>query len=307
MVSFLQSPAWQRVQENLGRTTFTDNGDGWSYLAIKESGTLNTRLYTPYGPECSSPQEFDAAFASLTTVGKKEGVTFLRVEPPRGISVAQLRDRGFRPVSYQQLQPAHTQIIDLSLPEEALLAAMSQNSRNITRNYHKKGVTVRASYDPEEISILTSLLARVAARNRITTHSEAYFRTQAETLFPTKAAALYVAELDGTPIAAALVYDSANTRTYAHAAANDDYRKLSAGTALVGQMILDAKRAGLAQFDLYGIADSDDPSHPWAGFTRFKKSFGGEAVTYPGAWDMPLNKPGYWLYRAYQSARRKLR
>ena len=307
MASFLQSSAWKAFQESLGRATYTDNGKSWSYLAIKESGTLNTRLYTPYGPECINPKSFDAALASLQAIAQQEHLTFIRVEPTHGVTATDLQKRGFRPVTYQQLQPAHTQVIDLSLDRDDLLAQMSQNSRNITRNYHKKGVTIRTTRNPEDISILTSLLSQVAVRQRITAHSDQYFRTQAATLFPLSAATLYIADYEGKPIAAALVYDSDDTRTYAHAAADDSYRKLSAGTALLGQMILDAKEAGLQRFDLYGIADSDDPKHPWAGFTRFKKSFGGQAVTYPGAWDLPLRPVRYWMYRIYQSVRRKLR
>ena len=307
MSSLLQSPDWQHFQEQLGRTTYLESGDGWSYLAIKEAGTLNTRLYTPYGPECRDLTGFDNALTFLTGLGKKEGVTFVRVEPTFQITEDQLRQRGFKPVSYQQLQPAHTQIIDLTQAREDILADMSQNSRNITRNYHKKGISIRASHNPEDITILTSLLARVASRNHITAHSETYFRVQAEALFPTKAATLYIAELEGSPIAAALILDTADTRTYAHAAADDTHRKLSAGTALVGQMILDAKDKGLASFDLYGIAPSEDPDHPWAGFTKFKKSFGGTEVTYAGAWDLPLKPIQYWMYRGYQTVYRKLR
>lgn len=307
MSSFLQSDSWKQFQGAYGRTTFSDSGKDWSYLAVKETGTLNTRLYTPYGPDCLDIDGFDEALASLQRTAKKERATFIRVEPTQGITTDQLRIRGFRPVTYQQLQPSHTQIIDLAQPEETILANMSQNSRNITRNYHKKGVTIRSSHDPKDITILTSLLAKVASRNHITAHSNAYFQTQAETLLPSKAATLYIAEYEGSPIAAALIFDSNTTRIYAHAAADDSHRKLNAGTALVGRMILDAKRAGLTQFDLYGIADSDDPRHPWAGFTKFKKSFGGQSVTYPGAWDLPLRKPAYWLYRIYQSIRRTLR
>ncbi len=305
MTSFLQSKAWQAFQESLGRTTYTDSGDNWSYLAIKESGTLNTRLYTPAGPICTDTASFDQALASLKARGKQEHVDFIRIDPPTGITSDQLKQRGLRPVTYQQLQPAHTQIIDLALGKDDILAQMSQNSRNITRNYHKKGVSIRKSYNPEDITILTSLLSRVASRNHITPHSDSYFQTQAQTLMPLKAAVLYIAEFEDSPIAVALVYDSDDTRTYAHAAADDSYRKLNAGTALVGQMILDAKSSGLVSFDLYGIADTDDPKHPWAGFTKFKQSFGGQPVTYPGTWDLPLHPYRYRLYRLYQTVRRR--
>lgn len=307
MVSFLQTSAWATFQEKLGRKTSSAKGDGWSFIGIHESGVLNTRLYTPYGPECSTLEEFDEAISELKKIARQEGMTFIRVDPPVAVTPSQLRGRGFYKMSYQQLQPAHTQVIDLSQSTDDLLAQMSQNSRNITRNYKNKGVTIRTSRRHEDITILTSLLSKVARRNHISPHSKHYFQTQVETLFPLDKATLYIAEYEDAPIAAALIYDSDDTRTYAHAATDDTYRKLSAGTALVGQMILDAKEAGLTYFDLYGIADTDDPSHPWAGFTRFKKSFGGYPVTRPGTWDLPINKPGYWLYRLYQSIYRKLR
>lgn len=306
MGSFFQTSAWRSFQETLGRQNYSDQGDNWSYTAFYEKGTLNTRLYVPHGPECSNEEQLDTALVSLKRIAKENHVTFIRIDPPASITPEQLRERGYRRVTYQQLQPAHTQMIDLTQSKDDILAQMSQNSRNITRNYENKGIRIRISHNAEDINILVSLLQKVATRNHINPHSQEYFRAQAKVLFSLGMATLYVAEYEDTPIAAALVYDSDDTRTYAHAAADDTYRKLSAGTALLGQMILDAKDKGLRLFDLYGIADTDDPSHPWAGFTRFKKSFGGYEVIRPGTWDLPINKPAYWLYRLYQSLYRKL-
>lgn len=308
MTEFLQSPAWERFNESLGRRTFTNVGSGWHYMAIEEKGTLNTRLYTPYGPVVRDTPALDEAIKSLRALAKARGATFARIEPTSDITRDELRRRGLKPVTYQQLQPEHSQVIDLTREKDELLAAMSQNTRNITRNYHKKGVTIAASYEPADIKILTTLLDKVAARNSIKVHASEYYLAQAKELLPSKDAALYTARLeDGTPIAAALVYDSPTTRYYAHAAADDEYRKLSAGTALVGQMILDAKDKGLKKFDLYGTTTSTDKNHPWYGFTKFKKSFGGEPVEYLGAWDIPVNRTGYRMYRIHQTLRRKLR
>lgn len=307
MRSILQSKEWQEFQEAIGRKTFTSGGDGWSYLAILEKGTLNTRLYTPHGPSYTNETQFIEAIDSLRTLARSQRATFIRIDPEQGISVETFKELGLTPVNYQQLQPSHTQVINLMLPEDEILSQMSQNSRNITRNYRNKGITIRESHDSSEISILTSLLSKVAQRNHISAHSENYFTKQADVLFPSRSATLYIAEYEGKPIAASLALDGESTRIYAHAAADDAYRRLGAGTAIVGQMILDAKRKGLQEFDLYGIADSDDPSHPWAGFTRFKKSFGGSPVSRLGTWDLPINKLGYCLYRLYQAVYRRIR
>ena len=306
MDHFLQTKAWQTFQESLGRKSISDKGKGWSYRAYLESGSGNTRLYAPYGPTTSSPEGFHRAIESLKQAAVKQSATFLRIEPIAGTDSTALRKLGFKPVTYQKLNPTRTQIIDLSPSSEDILKQMSQNSRNLTRNYSKKGIEIRSSTDPTDIEILIELLAKVARRNHITVHSDDYFRKQASTLLPIGAARLYTASLDDTVIAAALVYDSSDTRYYAHAAADDDYRKLSAGTALVGQMILDAKAAGLKYFDLYGIAPDNQPNHPWAGFTKFKQSFGGYPVDYLGAWDLPLKPLPYYIYRYYQSIRKRL-
>lgn len=307
MTHFLQSHAWEAFQHELGRKTFRDQGDGWSYLAVLEHGTGNTRLYVPYGPTYETPAQFDAAMASLTTLAREQSATFIRVEPMGPLTPSDLKARKLLPVTYQHLQPHATQIIDLQLSRENLLAQMSQNTRNITRNYTKKDIRITTSRDPKDISILTTLLQAVAARTHLRPHSDEYFQAQARALMPLGAATLYVARLNDTPIAASLVFDSDSTRYYAHAAADDAYRKLSAGTALLGQMILDAKEQGLRYVDLYGIADTDDPTHPWAGFTKFKKSFGGSPSHSAGAWDLPIRRFAYWAYRAYHTLRSRLR
>ena len=305
--SFLQSADWATFQEKLGRTVWQRSGPGWSYMATLESGTGNTRLYTPYGPVATDTSALKAAIADLRALGAEQKVDFIRIEPTLPLEPRELAALGGTPVAYQQLQPAHTRIIDLAPSADELLAHMSQNSRNITRNYHKKGVVLHTSSDPKDITILTDLLAGVAHRNGIRPHSDAYFALQADTLMPRGSATLYYATLQDTPIAAALVYDSNTTRSYAHAAADDTYRKLSAGTAIVGQLILDAKQKGLKEVDLYGIAPTDDPTHPWAGFTKFKKSFGGRDVSFVGAWDVPLHPLRYRMYRLYQTIYRRLR
>lgn len=136
---FLQSPAWQSFQKQLGRKTFRQTGNGWEYLAILEHGTGNTRLYCPYGPTADNQKAFEEALESLVSLARQHNATFLRIEPPEMTYTALLQKRGWRNTHYQSLNPEHSHIVDLTLPEEEVIARMAQPVRNCYRNYKKKG------------------------------------------------------------------------------------------------------------------------------------------------------------------------
>ncbi|MDQ0822142.1 lipid II:glycine glycyltransferase (peptidoglycan interpeptide bridge formation enzyme) [Arthrobacter sp. V4I6] len=302
---FLQGPPWADFQRALGRTVHEESGPGWSFLAVEESNPAGKLLYAPYGPVAASLEAFDAALAALTELARRRRAVFVRIEPvSAGLAVpdaaALLRGRGLQPAPANQ-QPELSWIVDLDRDFKEVLADMKPVNRNLYRNIHKKGVTFRSSRDPAEISVLLEFLHMTAARNGFKPQSDEYLSQVARSLMPAGAATLFIAELEGTPIAAALAYDSADTRTYAHAALDDTHRKLSAGIPLLVTLIADAQEKGLKHVDLWGVAPEDQPDHKWAGFTAFKKSFGGRGVEYPGTWDLPVRK---LRYAGYQLARR---
>lgn len=299
MGHFLQSDDWARFQTSLGRRVERFSGPAWSALAILEEGRLGTRLYVPYGPTVTSAAALTDAVAALKSAGHRMGCAFLRLEPVGPVATIDIEKLGGLAVDYVHLQPERTQIVELAGGEEDVIAGMKQSNRSIVRNFAKKGIEVTTSHDPADVEILLGFLHEVADRNAVTLQSDDYLRAQARALMPTGAATLYVARLDGEPIAASLCYDGDDTRVYAHAGAATAHRKLSAPTILIGRMMIDAQAAGKRYFDLYGIGPDGVDDHPWSGFTKFKQSFGGQPVDYLGAWDVPVRP---WAYRAYRLA-----
>lgn len=312
MAQILQSPEWAKFQQRIGHQVVESSGDGWRYLATVEGGRTGRYLYCPYGPEADSPGAFDRALQDLAEQARLHKCWFVRVEPVDAMfldgvetPVNSLRRRGLKPAP-RHVQPAHTQVVDLTKDTKELLRDMKATNRNLYRNIHKKGVSIRRSTDPAEISHLLGFLDETARRNEFNRAQDDYLRAVAEELMPVGAAALYLAELDGQPIAASLVYDSSDTRTYAHAAMDQNHRRLSAGIPLLVTMIMDAKDKGLTRFDLFGTApEGAGPEHEWHGFTAFKKSFGGHPVEHVGTWDLPVSTPGYLGYTAVRAARER--
>lgn len=311
MEYFLQTTPWANTLSALGRAVHRQSGPGWSFMAVEEKNAAGKVLYAPYGPAASSPAAFDEALAALVETARSCGAVFVRIEPVSAglelpAAAAELRRRGLRPAPVNQ-QPELTWVVDLDRDFKEVLAEMKPVNRNLYRNIHKKGVTFRASQDPDDIGILLNFLHMTARRNGFKPQSDDYLTTVANSLMPAGAATLFIAELDGEPIAAALAYDSADTRTYAHAALDDTHRKLSAGIPLLVTLMADAKERGLKHVDLWGVAPADQPDHQWAGFTAFKKSFGGYEVAYPGTWDLPVKKLRYGAYQLARRLRGKLK
>ncbi len=302
MSSFLQSPAWRVFQESLGREVIEEHGNGWSFLAIVELASGFRRLYCPYGPVIGSFADLQPALDALRKCAVYHRAHYCRIQPTGyTLNPKELQAHGLTPIYYSQ--PVRTWMLDITPSIDGLYAEMKQNTRNICRNYQKKGMRYRQSTDPRDIMHLTSLLRGVAAHNHIAVHPDTYFQAQAAALFPIGAAKLHSIDYEDQVIAAALTYYHEDTVTYGHAAADFTHRKLGASTALVGEIIQTAKADGYQLLDFFGIAPTDDPDHKQAGFTRFKQSFGGFEQHYSPTCEFGVAPLAYQAYRALRRLR----
>ncbi len=304
---FLQSSHWAAFQNSLGRKTFFMSGKDWQCLAIVEPSRIGTRLYCPYGPTATSKVGFTRALHELQRLAKQQAAVFVRLEPIGPMSVAQLRQYGLKP-ALKDIQPHLTWTQDLTKPVDELMRDLTATNRNLYNNFATKGLLLKASHVPRDMSLFIELMRGVAAHNSILQHPDVYYQKMAETLLPRQASTLYIAEHQGKAVATAFCFDSPTTRYYAHAAADYEARKVHPGTPLLVQMMLDAKQRGQTSFDFVGVAPKDAPkTHRWAGFTAFKQSFGGDYKHYLGTWEMPVSKLVYGLYRGAYKLRKALR
>ncbi len=305
----LQSREWEDYEKSEGQKTFRVGGEGFSALAVLKNTMLGNYLYCPYGPTIDYDsadkcrQNFERALEALKKLAKEQGAFFIRVEPTFDVmSDAELKALGLE--KSKDIDPAHTWVLNLAkMSREELLAGIEKRKLRHWRTHENKGIKLRQTQNPEEITILTKFLSGLGERDKFTPQNEAHLKGQLKAGFAT----LYVAELEGEPIAAALIYDHDGVRYYAHAATDEEHRKLMAGTIILIQMIVDAKESGMETYDFWGITTSEDPKHPWYGFTQYKKSFGGEQVDYAGTWDLPVKKARYSLYKIVRKINRAKR
>jgi hypothetical protein len=305
---FLQSTLWQRVQVALGHDVVWSRSESWLWAGAIRSGRFPRYVYLPHGPTAASIPAMTAALGDAVVAAREGSLDFVRAEPAGDVAVPALEQMGAQPS--RAIQPQWTWVLDLTADESALRRGLSAGHRGAINAAPRRDLRMRASHDPDDIEVFLRLQERTAASGRFHGQAQTYHRAVATTLMPERAATLYIAEADGAAVAAALCFDFAATRYYAHAVSDPvPARKLQAAAPLVWRMILDAREAGSQRFDFWGVAppgtraDAGSP-HPWEGFSQFKRAFGGESVERAGTWDLGVRPLRHRLYRAAVRLRR---
>jgi lipid II:glycine glycyltransferase (peptidoglycan interpeptide bridge formation enzyme) len=213
--------------------------------------------------------------------------------------------RETRLVATAPTQPRDTWVLDLSADVDSLRGGLEKGHRWRVNAAARKGVGVTESHDTADVEAFLTLLRDTTEHGGFRAQRNDHYRTLMRVLGGDGHAHLYVARFEERAVAASIVVDFAATRYYLHSAADQEVnRRIGAAVPLLWTMIIDAKQSGAHWFDFWGIAPNDDPRHPWAGISAFKRAFGGALVRREGTWDMPLHR---LRYRAYSTARKVLR
>jgi lipid II:glycine glycyltransferase (peptidoglycan interpeptide bridge formation enzyme) len=306
-IPLTQSKKWQKLQEDLGEISHFENTDDYQYLAIEKHTKVGNYLFLPYGPVTDTKEGFKKALESLQNLAKDTNAIFMRIEPQNPEAVKYLPKSAKK---VKDIEPAETWILDLpknttaSASETTEITPELKNllpSRLVRyyKNREKQGITVEMSHNPDDIKHLLTLQKALASKKGITTFTENYLKTELKQPFAT----LYLVKINNKIIAAGLVFDDDGTKTRYNlqGAQSEEGRPLHTTGILTIQLILDAYKKGYKTFDFWGIApEGADSSHPWYGFTAFKKTFNGREQKYAGTYEIILKPTKYRLFKSLQ-------
>jgi lipid II:glycine glycyltransferase (peptidoglycan interpeptide bridge formation enzyme) len=306
----LQSVEWMKFQADQGKKIISGSGDGWSVNAVLEGSSSKirgaaSRIYAPYGPQVNSLKALKEALNFLDATAKVEGASYVRIEPVQCFTPVELESMGCKK-AHRNSQPNMTNVVDLTKDTEELLLAMDASVRRLSRQSDQLGLSFKISYNPADMDEFLNMMRVTAERSNAVFKESDYLRSTVRVLGPTNTAAVAYAYHEGKPVSGVLFYDDfeGKTRYYLHAGSYDEARKARSNPALALHLLLSAKQAGLERFDFYGVSPAEDTNHKWAGFSSFKRSFGGIDVTYSGTWELPVNKLHYNAMRLVRSIKK---
>jgi len=203
-----------------------------------------------------------------------------------------LLDGGFRP-SAEQIQFRNSVLLDLSPSPAEILERARQKTRYNIRLAERKGVTVRVG-GAMDTDLLYRMYTETALRDGFIIRDREYYRLVWEQ-FSGRSAAL-IAEVDGEAVAAVYLFHFAGVAYYLYGMSRDAHREKMPNSLLQYRAALWAKEQGCSIYDLWGAPDVFDESDRMWGVYKFKRGFGGSVRHTPGAYDLPTNKSGAWLY-----------
>jgi peptidoglycan pentaglycine glycine transferase (the first glycine) len=204
--------------------------------------------------------------------------------------------------SPHNIQPPRTIVVDLRGSEDNILARMKQKCRYNVRLAEKKGVTVRAWEDVESFHKMVLI---TGGRDGFGVHTLEYYRQAYRLFHPAGSCELLVAEFEGRPLAALMVFARGKRAWYLYGASTDEERNRMPAYLLQWEAMRWAKGRGCEGYDLWGVPDEDEPvleahferrSDGLWGVYRFKRGFGGALRRSAAAMDKVYNPLLYRLY-----------
>ncbi len=306
--SILQTTTWGRLKAEFGWD--------WDVVALgqkhaPQAGALilyrklplnvGTIAYVPRGPlvDGSDAQATADLLQAIEQRARRHRAWALWLEPniTDGPEIRrQMKALGLQ-TGERTVQPPRTILVDLTADEDEILMRMKSKTRYHIRYAKRKGVTVRQG-TVDDADVYYNLMETTAERNEFGIHTQSYYRQVLERFLPQEQAALFIAEVEGDPVAAIIVFALGKTAWYFYGASSNRHRKKMPTYALQWAAMRWAKERGCKTYDLWGIPDFDEEtledefierSDGLWGVYRFKRGFGGEVIRYAGLWEKALS------------------
>jgi lipid II:glycine glycyltransferase (peptidoglycan interpeptide bridge formation enzyme) len=280
-------------------------------IGVRRIGPFRV-MYAPRGPAMAYTDEALVADVLDALQQRARGAIWLKIDPdviaasgvpgepddvphPTGSAlIERLKARGWR-YSDDQVQFRGSITIDLTRGEDAILAAMSQNTRRKVRTATKKGVTVRAG-STADLDILYDLYRVTGARDGFLIRPPEYYRLAWGTFIDAGLAHPLIAEYEGQPIAHVILFRFGRTCWYFYGASADQHRDRMPNYLLQWEALRWAKEQGCVVYDMWGAPSTFTEDDPLWGVYQFKRGFRGTVIRTIGAWDYAPHPP---LYAAY--------
>lgn len=209
--------------------------------------------------------------------------------------------------AFEEVQPEWRQIIDITKPEEEILAMMKEKGRYNIRVAQKHGIKIEnpPAGGTNIIDDFYKLFRETAKRDGFEIRPKQYFEKLMQKLETDGLAEILIAKYNDIPVAAEIVTYYGDVASYLYGASSSENRNTMAPYLLHFEAMKRAKEKGCKVYDLLAVNPENEEKHKFAGIGRFKRQFGGKTVNIVGSWDYVCKPTWYKIFKMAETFRRK--
>lgn len=265
--------------------------------------------YIPRGPfvDWSNSKNVKEVLAFIKGEAEKSNVLFTRFEPNAfepDFPYDLVKEMGF--VQTNDFVQAHDTVkIEIDKNDEELMDSFHSKHRYNIRLAQKRGLTVRSSIDPKDVSIFYELTKKTDSRKEgaMNPHPLEYYLSLVKVLGESGMAKVYIVEKEGKPVSASIVFIFGEEAIYMFGASDYEYRRDMPNHLREWVSMRDARDAGCKWFDLWGLTMRNDPGE---GIKRYKLGYSEKIFKMAGTFDYAPVKWKYTLFDMANKVRRAL-
>lgn len=312
LANFLQSTKWQHFNQQIGHQVIVEkiSGSPPIILVIKDA-KRGRFMEISNGPllDWSNYQQVQLVFSKICERARQNRCVFIRFRPAledNQTNRALVSVLKTLPASFH-LNAEHTVMLDLTPPEDQLLANFRRQTRYEVRRAEKLGIKVKEQTSNPNIFKEFYQVQQATARRQHFIPPTLEELTALRDAFKQDIRVYVAYTKDDQPIAYSIILLDGVEADYFEAASTSLNLQLPGAYALQWHIIKELKKQGLERYNLWGIAPPHQSSHRYAGVTTFKTGFGGQRFSYLHAQDIPLQNLRYQINRLIETIRKKYR
>jgi lipid II:glycine glycyltransferase (peptidoglycan interpeptide bridge formation enzyme) len=254
-------------------------------------------LYAPKGPTVADRDGYIASLEFLDRRARQQRAIWLKIDGDALNDLdwmrSQLGARGWV-YSKSQVQFRNTLLTDLRHDDETLFARMKPKWRYNIRLAEKRGVSVRVitTFDKDDANVLYDLYSETGKRDGFIIRTREYYIDAWNTM----RAVAFIAQRDGEPLGAIIVFTFADRAYYFYGMSRSHGREHMPNHLLQWRAMTWARDRGCSTYDWWGAPELLDESDSMFGVYRFKEGFGAQFAQGIGAWDFAPSRLTHRVY-----------
>jgi len=308
--SFLWSWEWLDFKETFWFKTlrywiFDNNNLIWLLPLIKTKAKRGTYLFVPHSPLIKENyfEILNQILPQLKEIAKKEKAYFIRFNPP--VEATKQNLENFKKLWFRNA-PIHehaeeTHILDLTPTEEELFKKIKKKDRYLINRAIKEWVKVRIDNNPDHIDLLIKMHHQHSKKVWYVPFSEKYIKNLYKVF---KDNIKTISTWYDWQIESILMTIKFNEScAYYIAASEIKHKKFSPNYLAQRTAIKQAKQDWAKTYNFWWVSPDNNPKHPLAWVSDFKRKRGGYDYFLLHAQDLIIS-PKYWFTWLIESARR---